>query len=193
MTRLVHGVGINDRTYPASIKGKNNKEYDLWTSMLKRCYSEKVHVKQPTYVGCTVSDNFKHYAYFFEWCQTQIGFNASGYTLDKDLIIKGNKIYSEDNCLFLPQSLNKLLTKRQLHRGGLPIGVTKSSNNNYMVRCKIDGSENYLGVFNTPELAFNAYKTFKEAHIKEVAEKYKDTIDPRAYKALISYEVHIDD
>ena len=173
MEKLVMGVGIKDGKYPTRQGGKNTKEYILWKSMLERCYSEKVHVNHPTYVGCTVSDNFKHYAYFFEWCQTQIVFNASGYTLDKDLIIKGNKIYSEDNCLFLPQSLNKLLTKRQLHRGGLPIGVTKSSNNNYMVRCKIDGSENYLGVFNTPELAFNAYKTFKEAHIKEVLKSIK--------------------
>ena len=192
MKKLVQGVGINDGKYPTKVNGINTKEYNLWTSMLKRCYSVKYHEARPTYIGCNVSDNFKHYTYFFEWCQNQIGFGGCDFSLDKDLIIKGNKIYSEDNCLFLPQSLNKLLTKRQLHRGGLPIGVTKNSNN-YKVRCNVNGSENYLGVFSTIESAFQAYKTFKEAYIKELAEKYKDTIDPRAYQALLNYEVSIDD
>ena len=100
--------------------------------------------------------------------------------------------YIEDNCLFLPQSLNKLLTKRQLHRGGLPIGVTKSGKN-FQAQCSYNGKVKALGTFTTPELAFNAYKTFKEAYIKELAEKYKDTIAPRAYQALLNYEVSIDD
>lgn len=192
MKKLVQGVGINNGKYTATVDGKVRKEYELWKDMLERCYSENYHKKKPTYLGCTVSDNFKHYAYFFEWCQTQTGFNASGYTLDKDLIIKGNKIYSEDNCVFIPNELNMLLLKRQLDRGALPIGVTKSGRN-FQALCKINGVKKYIGTFNTPELAFNAYKAFKESHIKELAEKYKGTIDQRAYQALLNYEVHIDD
>jgi hypothetical protein len=33
----------------------------------------------------------------------------------------------------------------------------------------------------------------KEAYIKEVANKWKDQIDPRAYEALMSYQVEIND
>lgn len=193
MAKLVHGVGINDRTYPAKIGGKHTKEYVLWKAMLGRCYSEKVHVKKPTYIGCTVSDNFKNYTYFFEWCQVQIGFFEIGYQLDKDILSNGkDKIYSENTCVFLPNSINSLLLKSAAIRGNLPIGVSKKGNN-YRVRCNVNGSEKYLGTFSTPELAFNAYKTFKEAYIKELAEKYKDTIDSRAYQALLNHEVSIDD
>ena len=85
-----------------------------------------------------------------------------------------------------------LLTKRQSDRGLLPIGVTKHGNN-FQAQCKISGKGKALGTFTTPELAFNAYKTFKEPYIKELAEKYKDTIDPRAYQALMNYEVDIND
>lgn len=192
MKKLVYGVGINDGKYPTRVNGLRTKEYNLWASMLKRCYSVKYHINQPTYVGCNVSDNFKHYTYFFEWCQNQIGFGGCEFSLDKDLIYKGNKEYNENNCVFIPLEINSVLTKRQSDRGLLPIGVTKNGKN-YRAQCSYNGVKKYIGLFDTPELAFNAYKAFKEAHIKELAEKYKDTIDPKAYQALLKYEVSIDD
>lgn len=192
MVNLVEGVGINDRTYPVSKNGIITKEYSLWNNMLIRCYNIKCQEKHPTYINCSVSDNFKMYSYFYEWCQNQIGFNIDDYHLDKDLLLKYNKIYSEDNCVFIPKNLNVLLTKSTAARGILPIGVTKHSNK-FRARCSVNGIRKHLGSFDTPELAFNAYKAFKEEHIKELAEKYEDTIDPRAYLALMNYEVHIDD
>ncbi len=192
MKKLVQGVGINDGKYPATINGKIRKEYDLWTSMLERCYSENYHKKRPTYLGCTVSDSFKDYTYFFEWCQSQIGFNIEGYQLDKDLIYKGNREYNEDNCVFIPHELNMLLLKCNSSRGDLPIGVCKHGVK-FQAGCTINGVRKYIGLFDTPELAFQAYKLFKENYIKEQAEKYKTTIDQRAYLALMNYEVNIDD
>ena len=192
MKKLVYGVGINDGKYPATLNGINTKEYSLWNNMLKRCYSVKYHETRPTYVGCNVSDNFNQYSYFHEWCQNQIGFEGCDFSLDKDLIYKGNKEYNENNCVFIPIEINSVLIKRQSDRGLLPIGVTKNGKN-YKAQCSYNGKRKSLGTFTTPELAFNAYKTFKEAHIKELAEKYKDTIDSRAYQALLKYEVSIDD
>ena len=192
MVKLVQGVGINDGKYPTTLNGLITKEYRLWASMLERCYSVKFHIKNPTYIGCTVSDMFKHYKHFFEWCQNQIGFGNVDFQLDKDLLHKGNKEYNENNCVFIPLEINNVLIKRQSDRGLLPIGVTKKGNN-FQSRCNIGSTRKALGTFTTPELAFNAYKTFKEAHIKELAEKYKDTIDSRAYQALLKYEVNIDD
>lgn len=192
MVRLVYGVGINDRSCPAKVNGLITKEYSLWTSMLERCYNKKLHTMQPTYIGCSVSDNFKSYSYFYEWCQNQIGFGDCDFSLDKDLIYKGNKEYNENNCVFIPRELNTLILKNKSIRGLLPIGVTKNGNN-FQAQCSYNGVKKHLGTFDTPELAFNAYKTFKEAHIKECAEKYKTTIDSRAYQALMNYEVHIDD
>ena len=50
-----------------------------------------------------------------------------------------------------------------------------------------------LGYFKTEIEAFNAYKIAKEAFVKEQANKWKSEIDIRAYEALMSYEVSIDD
>ena len=185
MTRLVQGVGINDRTYPAKIGGKHTKEYTMWKAMLERCYSEKVHVKQPTYIACTVSDNFKNYTYFHDWVHKQIGFDLLGYVLDKDILNRDNKVYSETQCVLVPRAINNILTSRKARRGEYPIGVCKHGNN-YIALCRIEGKQISLGVYDTPLLAFNAYKSVKEGHIKKQAEKYKDTIDPRAYNALMN-------
>lgn len=189
---LIYGVGINDRSVAATLNGKITKEYDLWHDMLKRCYFKSFHEKQPTYIGCSVSDKFKYYHLFHAWCKTQIGFGKEGYQLDKDLLIKGNKLYSEHTCVFIPKELNALLTKRTLDRGLLPIGVTKHGKG-FKARCSISGKEKCLGTFNTPELAFEAYKLAKENHIKDIALKYKDSIDIRVFNALINYKVDIGD
>jgi len=189
---LVRGAGINDRSCPTSIDGIILREYTLWTNMLDRVYSTKYHKVCPTYIGCSVSDNFKSYSYFFKWCQVQLGFGSNNYQLDKDLLCKGNKEYTEYSCVFIHREINLMLRTNKVSRGGLPIGVTKKRSK-FSANCRANGARVVLGSFDTPELAFNAYKTFKEAHIKELAEKYKENIDPRAYFALLNYEVHIDD
>ena len=192
MVALVCGVGINDRSISSQLNGKDTKEYALWHSMLKRCYSITYLANNPTYIGCSVSDNFKYYHLFHAWCKTQIGFNADSYQLDKDLLIKGNKQYNEQTCIFIPSAINSLLISCSSVRGLLPIGVTKKGNK-FQAQCNLVGKRIYLGTFDTPELAFQAYKAAKEKYIKEQAELYKDSIDPRAYKALLNYEVSIDD
>ena len=193
MTRLVFGVGINDRKYPAAVKGKILKEYNIWCNLLARCYCPERQKKQPTYVGCSVSEDFKSYSYFYEWCQNQIGNGQEGFHLDKDLLQKGNKIYSESTCLFLPSELNVLLTSNKVLRGDLPIGVSTHSGGKFEAFCCTDRSSRYIGLFDTPELAFQAYKQAKEDFIKLQAEKWKNFIDPRAYAALLGYEVSIID
>ena len=192
--RLVYGVGINDKKYPSVKDGESIKEYTLWRSMLTRCFSQKTQIRQPTYKGCTVSENFKSYSYFYEWCQNQIGFNLDGWNLDKDLLIKGNKIYSEDNCVFLPSIINGALIKRDSARGEYPIGVSFDKiNNKFKVVARVNGRLKAIGYFGTVDLAFQAYKHAKENHIKLLAEKYRDQIYPRAYEALLNYKVEITD
>ena len=68
----VCGVGILGTKYPSTVNSRNIKEYALWQHMLKRCYSTIFKKRRPTYEGCEVSDNFKSYEYFYEWCQNLI-------------------------------------------------------------------------------------------------------------------------
>ena len=191
----VYGVGILGTKYQAKINGVITKEYDLWHSMLRRCYSDTHKNKYPTYEGCEVSDNFKSYEYFCEWCHSQIGFSVEGFELDKDLLIKGNKVYSESACVFIPYEINSLLTKSTASRGKNLIGVhwCKKGKAFKAQISKNKGKREYLGYFKTELEAFNVYKQAKEDFVKEQANKWKSQIDERAYLALINYEVHIDD
>ena len=191
----VHGIGVSGTKYPPTINGVQTKEYKLWCGMLKRCYSDVYKKRYPTYIGCEVSDNLKSYEYFYEWCHNQIGFGVEGFELDKDLLIKGNKVYSENTCVFIPREINQVLVKRTTSRGEHLIGVCWSKTNKAFVAQvgKNKGKPEYLGLFNTEIEAFNAYKQAKEAFVKEQANKWKDKIDPRAYEALMNYEVNIDD
>ena len=195
----VYGVGVSGNKYPIRANGVITKEYTLWYSMLSRCYSDGFKNKRPTYEGCEVSDKFKSYEYFYEWCNKQIGFgndgNGNPFQLDKDLLVKGSKVYSENTCVFIPSEINSLLIKSTASRGEHLIGVCWNKKAKaFIARVnKSKGGSEWLGYFNTELEAFNAYKQAKESFIKEQAEKWKDEIDERAYKALMDYEVNIDD
>ena len=191
----VCGVGMLGAKYPSKINGVRTKEYGLWKRMLERCYSDAFKNKCPTYTDCEVSENFLHYEYFYEWCHKQIGFSNEGCHLDKDLLVKGNKVYSESTCVFLPQEINKVLIKSEKMRGKHLIGVCwHNTNKTFMAQVrKNKGKQEYLGYFKTELEAFNAYKTAKESFIKEQAEEWKDKIDVRAYEALMNYTVEISD
>lgn len=193
--KLVAGVGYNSGVYPSV----GIKEHALWRSMLARCYTERNLKKKPTYVGCTVSENFKMYDFFYEWCNAQTGFNkvdenGRQFALDKDLLIKGNKIYSEDTCVFVPMEINNVIVKSDSIRGEYPIGVSYDKvRSKFQARIWIDNTPKALGRFDTIEEAFYSYKVCKENNIKLIATKWKDHIDYRAYEALMNYTVEITD
>ena len=191
----VYGVGVLGNKHPITINGVLTKEYELWQSMLQRCYSDSFKKKRPTYEGCEVSDKFKSYEYFYEWCHSQVGFGNQDWHLDKDLLIKGNKVYNESTCVFLPKEINLLLIKRDNNRGEHLIGVCWHNASKAFVAqvSKNNGKQEHLGLFKTETEAFNAYKDAKEAFIKEQANNWKSQIDIRAYNALMNYRVEITD
>ena len=191
----VYGVGVLGTKYLSKINGVQTKEYKLWTGMLQRCYSDTLKKKRQTYIDCKVSDNFKSYEYFYEWCNKQVGFGNQDWHLDKDLLIKGNKLYSEDTCVFIPLEINSVLTKSDKKRGEHLIGVCwLNTNKAFIAQVNMNnGKPEYLGSFKTEIEAFDAYKQAKESFIKGLANKWQGKIDERAYKALMSYTVTIDD
>ena len=195
MSKLVCGVGFNDKTRPAKVDGKIVKEYDLWRSMLQRCFSEKLQTRSPTYKGCNVSDNFLSYSFFYDWCQEQIGFGkvdekGRSWCLDKDLLVFGNKLYSETTCVFVPYEINSFFVDRGNDRGEYPLGVSfHKASGRFKTRCWANGKQEYLGLFDTPEEAFAAYKPFKEALCKQLALKWESEIDTRLFNAMMNWEV----
>lgn len=178
----------------ASIGKTMTKEYKLWNSMINRCYNENLRYRHHSYVECTVSEKWRYLSNFKEWCNNQIGFNEDGWQLDKDILSKGTKIYSEDTCCFVPQEINCALSGNKKVRGAFPQGVIYNcTKTRYRARIQRGNKWESLGTYDTPEEAFQAYKPVKEAHIKSLAEKWKDQIDIRVYEALMNWTVEITD
>lgn len=195
-SRLVAGVGFKGTKYSAKIDGKHTEEYRVWRDMLQRCYAETSSGRNKTYKSCTVSENFKSFEYFHEWCQKQIGFgnkdeNGRSWCLDKDILLQGNKVYSEDTCVFIPNKINCLFVSCGRVKGKFMAGVFFDDRvNKFISQCSDgNGKSEKLGTFRTELEAFKTYKAFKENRVKRLAEDYKWQIDQRAYQALLSWEV----
>ena len=82
---------------------KHKKMYKTWTSMIRRCYNERVHTVQPTYANCTVSEDWLCFQTFGAWFEKNY---VEGHQLDKDIKVVGNTVYSEDTCAFVSPSRN---------------------------------------------------------------------------------------
>jgi len=191
---LVYGAGINDWVGAIHLGGKVIREYKLWQGMLERCFSEKCKQKCPTYEGVTCSKEWLSMTKFIEDVSQMKGFGLIGWALDKDILQKGNKLYSKDTCCFVPQEVNNLLIKRDNYRGEYPVGVDfHKVSGKFRASLAINGKQKNLGYFTIPEEAFQVYKLAKEAQIKVVAHKWKHLLDERVFQALMAYEVSIDD
>jgi len=191
---LVFGVGINDWAGKVNVDGKVIWEYKLWVNMLQRCFDEKLKQKCPTYQGVTCSKDWLSMTKFIEDVSQMKGFGLIGWALDKDIIQKGNKLYSKETCCFVPHEINTLLIKCDNSRGEYPVGVDfHKVSGKFRAQLNINGKQKNLGCFNTPEEAFQVYKRAKEAQIKVVAQKWQHLLDERVFQALLAYEVNIDD
>lgn len=196
----IYGIGMIGNKYPMSINGKDTKEYKAWCHILERCYSKIYHNKQPTYKKVRVCEEWLLFENFYEWIHGQDNFdkwyNGNRWGLDKDILVKGNKIYSPETCCLVPQNVNNLFTKNNAIRGSTFIGVHEQKGK-YLSCCNniFTNKQEYLGSYNTPEEAFYVYKNYKENLIKQVAEiEYnKGNITERCYNAMMNYEVEITD
>ena len=183
-------------------KTVNTWEYDRWQSMLRRCFDNKLKERKPTYKDVTCCNRWLCFANFledFEILKQEYNWDDDiKLNLDKDILHKGNKIYSLENCVLVPDWINLLFIKRDNDRGSYPVGVSYHKGaKKYQANCHVNGKRIMLGYYNTIEEAFNAYKIAKKQEIKRVANEciLKGFIskDSRLYKAMISYQVEIDD
>ncbi len=183
--KLIYGIGINDSETPVywQVDGKMKvcPFYRKWMSMLERCYYEKLHVRRPTYRDCEVTSEWKRFTVFREWMKNQ---DWEGRHLDKDLLITGNKTYSSETCIFVPQYVNNLLTDRAGKRGAFPQGVCRSFKR-FKAQIGINGVSKYIGLYDTPEAASLVYQQALAAKVRETAAELPANEDPRLAPALV--------
>ena len=188
--KKICGVGfIGEGKYKSKQSEKSTLYYTTWINMIKRCYDEKYHKKQPTYKDVIVCEEWHNFQNFAKWFEENY---VEGFHLDKDILVKNNKIYSPETCCFIPREINNLFLLRKQERGKYPIGVKKNFNKYEVVVSKYK-KQYYIGLFETPEEAFQVYKEVKEKYIKELAEKWKELIPSIVYQALYNYKVEIVD
>jgi hypothetical protein len=171
----------------------HSKTYKTWTGMLERCYDNKLQEKRPSYIECFVDEEWHNFQNFAQWFYGNYRPETmQGWHLDKDILVKNNKIYSSETCCFVPNEINGIFSKSGNPIGDYPVGVVATSNK-YKARVSIYNKRVDLGTYFTVEEAFQAYKAAKENHIKQTAEKWKDQISEPTYQALINYTVEITD
>ena len=191
----VLGIGMIGSKYPSKINKKAVKEYRSWQNMLGRCING-----YKTYHNVTCCKEWLLYENFYEWLHSQDNFDkwleGNKWGVDKDILIKGNKIYSSETCCLVPHNVNALFVKSNSIRGNLPIGV-RECKYGFEAVCTnpITHRTEHLGIFATIEDAFLAYKNAKEKYIKQVAkiEYAKGNITKCCYDAMMNYEVEITD
>lgn len=193
-SRDVYGIGFHGAgNFVPSLKGRHAKAYRAWTGVLQRASGSSTFLSaNPTYVGCTVSAEWHSFQKFAEWYYNQKGCDEN-FDVDKDLLFKGNKHYGPEECVLLPRCINSFMVSNNASRGDLPLGVSKH-HDGVRAQCQLGKGKKYIGKkAKSVESAWHEYKTVKESYAKELAEKWRDKIDPRAYEALMNYTVEITD
>lgn len=197
----VYGVGINDADYTIQrmitigyrVDGRPIQKlvwacpfYAAWKGMLLRCYCTAQHKRRPTYIGCSVVEEWKTFSNFKAWMETQ---EWLGKHLDKDLLSPGNKVYGPTTCVFVSPRVNTFITESNKTRGEYQIGVSKNKGAKQFCARVRDGSRTTvrIGYFKTPEEAHSAWLEAKLKLARELAaELIAEGGDPRVAKAVVA-------
>lgn len=189
--KLVYGVGINDADYSVqkheNVGGKQRllwicPFYQRWCGMFQRCYSVKYHIKFPTYLDCSVVPEWHYFMAFRAWMETQ---DWEGNELDKDVLIRGNKVYSPETCVFVSKAVNYFFNENLNKSRTCPLGVHfRKGWGKYTAACKDvrSGKIKYIGHFDNPQEAHQAWLAFK---LKQAYNLAAEQTDQRVAKALI--------
>ena len=178
----------NVATYDIYVDDKNIQK--IWHRMLDRCYSPYYQKRNPSYIGCRVCDEWLLFSNFYKWVLSPLSGYKKGYHLDKDILVKGNKVYGPETCCFVPSEINEMFThtNKKLRKGYVIV-----KNNKFYVRVYQGGKYLRGKVFEDENDALKFYKDTKEYNIKNIATKYfqEHKINEIVYNALMNYQVEI--
>ena len=168
---------------------KSYKSYSRWMGIINRCYRNVEYDKNTRYADCVLCDEWTYFSNFNSWFEDPENGYQEGYEIDKDILVKGNKVYSPETCCFVPPEINKAVMTK-FNKAKESVGVW-CRNGKFEAYVHSHGKTHFLGTYTMREDAFTAYKNVKKQYIKELAEKYfqEGKITKKVYDALMKYEI----
>lgn len=136
------------------------KIYNVWRHMLRRCYCEDSLKKRSTYRGCTVAEEWFVFSNFYSWVVVR---NWEGNHLDKDILVKGNKVYSKDTCVFVHPRVNTFFCFKRDSKHSTGVYYREASGR-YLasVNNPFSGKVEFLGSYGTEQNAHEAWRIRKQ-------------------------------
>lgn len=139
-------------------------EYNYWMRMLTRC---KYHKDDEYYNKFSIDERWLNFSNFYKDAKNLSGYKDMisnpniKYSLDKDMIIHGNNIYSRDACCFIPQDINTYV-QNTYNKGGYCFSGVYKYKNRFISSIRINKKtqELYRGL--NPILAHEIYWDKKE-------------------------------
>lgn len=182
------------------------RSFCLWNDMIARSDpAGDIQARTDHYIGTTC--DFGDYQIFTGWCQEQIGYMEKHkdkfYQLDKDLLIEGNKVYSENTCLFVPSAINCLfLTSRHRNRE-YPVGVYLDKKMNRLFAAGTDDNGKFKYLCGVSELdLLEGHRMWQKNKIENVEKtllkfpdlhvKARNAVQDRLDKIKFEYENYLE-
>lgn len=185
------GFGILGQEAVSDNNGEPLGSFNSWRNMIKRCYGGSKS-SSPSYSDCYVCEEWRYFKNFKDWYNDnyyQLGDERM--ELDKDILVKNNKVYSPSTCIFVPKTINTPLAGPggNVAKRDTPVGIFVNKDGSYFSRF---GKNRGKEFWNLDE-AISYYKSRKKARMVEIAERYKskygDDFPKIIYDTLINYEV----
>lgn len=121
----------------------NYRIYNMWIHMIRRCYNKEIHENHPTYKNCTVQKELLYLSNFVNWIEQEEYYedfvkdhSARKWSIDKDILYKGNKEYAIGKIKLVTLSENssdannRINHKENAKSLRIPIVAVNIKNNN---------------------------------------------------------------
>lgn len=170
----LYGFGINDASYITQTpsKGWICPHYRAWSGILRRCLSDKFKAKKKSYIGCTISQDWKFFSDYLNWSLESY---VHGWELDKDILIPENKHYGPNTCAYIPCYINAMIKQKPVGKI-YPLGVSLMKDNRQLTYSASCGrlSMGRIGYYDSPENAHKAWQWEKSVQMEQTLVKYSE-------------------
>nr|DAW10679.1 MAG TPA: ethylene-responsive transcription factor [Caudoviricetes sp.] len=154
----------------------DSKMYDIWYNMLYR--ANRIG---GSYSDVCVCEEWLCFKNFLDWAKKQK--YESGWHLDKDILVRGNRVYSPATCCFVPPQINTFFEKSNKAAG---YGFNRSKTK-YVSFIRSKGKKIHLGTFETKEEAKFTYLKKKQELLNDLIDEYKDCLSEKVLSSLKKY------